>query len=168
MRAQLVEALEMVRRECLLPDHVASVVGAALEQFGDSPGLVRRIYSHDLRHGEACVYGEARAAAVIDIVRERERQEGKCATKRAEGMEWLTCADTRMDDGEKLAVLMEEVGEVAHELTEALAGAVGPDVTVPRLRAELVQVAAVALEWVESSYEPVDPAFVVIGVEERS
>lgn len=52
--------------------------------------------------------------------------------------------------GLKLAALMEEVGEVAHELTydQAVGPARGPD--RDRLVKELLQVASVALSWVES------------------
>jgi len=32
------------------------------------------------------------AVALAAVVRERERQERKCAEKREEGLEWLTCA----------------------------------------------------------------------------
>jgi hypothetical protein len=47
----------------------------------------------------------------------------------------------------KLAALMEEVGEVAHELTYDCEGGSG---VRERLVQELLQVASVALSWVES------------------
>lgn len=48
-------------------------------------------------------------------------------------------------DGEWLPILMEEVGEVAHELTyDAGPGALA------RIRKELVQVAAMACAWIEA------------------
>jgi NTP pyrophosphatase (non-canonical NTP hydrolase) len=50
-------------------------------------------------------------------------------------------------DAAWLPVLMEEVGEVAHELTY---DAFGGDTPVERLRKELVQVAAMACAWIES------------------
>ena len=85
--------------------------------------------------------------ALNEIEAERERQERKCAEKRAEGLTWLTCADPRMPDGEKLAVLMEEVGEVARELCDARAAREAPG---RNLRVELIQVAAVAVAWAEA------------------
>lgn len=45
---------------------------------------------------------------------------------------------------EKLAILVEEVGEVAHELTY------DTDDSLENLRSELIQVASVALTWYES------------------
>lgn len=57
-----------------------------------------------------------------------------------------TCSDD-IPTGSKLAMLMEEVGEVARELCEE---AQGRPLNTNRLRKELVQVAAVAAAWVES------------------
>lgn len=76
--------------------------------------------------------------AVLD---ERQRQENHWPGQ--------TCADA-LPHTAKLAILLEEVGEVAHELTEALnAGDIeAPD--TDKLRTELVQVAAVAVAWIES------------------
>ena len=52
-----------------------------------------------------------------------------------------------MSGAEWLAVLMEEVGEAAREvLRQRVVG----DGDVRRLREELVQVAAVAVQWVEA------------------
>lgn len=62
-----------------------------------------------------------------------------------------TCAGF-LPHAAKLAVLLEEVGEVAHELTEALNESPGgietPD--IDNLRTELTQVASCAIAWVES------------------
>lgn len=87
------------------------------------------------------------ARVLIDVVDERTRQEAKCAQKRDEGLEWLTCADPRMEDGDRLAVLGEEFGEVCREICDARAEKRDPD---PNLRVELVQMIAVAVAWVES------------------
>lgn len=81
-----------------------------------------------------------------DTLAERERQERKCEQKCSEGLAWLTCADPKMPDGDKLAVLTEEVGEVARELCEARAAKTEPS---DNLRVELIQVAAVAMAWAE-------------------
>ncbi len=75
------------------------------------------------------------------IWRERDRQEELVdAGKFAE-----TCADPKMADGIKLAVLMEGVGDVA---TEVLGG--GSEERLIHLRTELIQVAAVAAAWIEA------------------
>ena len=54
-----------------------------------------------------------------------------------------TCADTGMTHAERLAVLVEEVGEAA---TEVMNGREN------ELRYELIQVAAVAVAWIEALY----------------
>lgn len=85
--------------------------------------------------------------ALGEVAQERARQELKCAQKRDEGLLWLTCADPRMPAEERLAVLVEEVGEVARELCDARAEKREP---APNLRVELVQVAAIAVGWIEA------------------
>lgn len=50
---------------------------------------------------------------------------------------------TGRSDGDRLAILMEEVGEVAHELTYDASG------DKDKLVRELIQVAAMAATWVE-------------------
>jgi len=57
-----------------------------------------------------------------------------------------------MDPHQKLAVLVEEVGEVSQELNDATEG--GRPVWTDHLRAELVQVAACAVAWLESMDGP--------------
>lgn len=73
-----------------------------------------------------------------EISDERERQE----ELKASGRFSETCADAGMSPTLKLAVLTEEVGEVARCLCDGDSNA--------RLREELVQVAAVAMAWLES------------------
>lgn len=73
------------------------------------------------------------AAVLYDVAAERERQNRLWS--REPGI-WHD------PDGVKLAVLTEEVGEVARALLELES----PE----RLRAELVQVAAVATAWAET------------------
>jgi NTP pyrophosphatase (non-canonical NTP hydrolase) len=81
----------------------------------------------------------AEQEVVLQLVRdERAQQEARKADARWE----FTCADDGMADLEKLAVLGEEFGEVARALIEQQA--------TTALRAELVQVAAVAVAWAES------------------
>jgi NTP pyrophosphatase (non-canonical NTP hydrolase) len=83
--------------------------------------------------------------AAIDI--ERQRQERQWPGQ--------SCSDD-IPIGRKLSILFEEVGEVAHELTEWYETAFRSEVTpgmIPlpeNLRTELVQVAAVAVAWIES------------------
>lgn len=60
-----------------------------------------------------------------------------------------TCACPSMDDGLRLAVLTEEVGEVARELCEYASGNRSSAEFRKNLVAELTQVAAVAVAWIE-------------------
>jgi hypothetical protein len=85
-----------------------------------------------------------------DIALERERQEEIGRTKRAAGIDWRSCADPDMagGDGTRYLVLGEEVGEVANAVLEAGYGNSASDDA--HLREELVQVAAVAVAWVEA------------------
>lgn len=55
-----------------------------------------------------------------------------------------TTLSDQMDSREKLTILVEEVGEVAHQLTHDVAD------DTDALTKELLQVASVALMWVES------------------
>ena len=82
---------------------------------------------------------------VLEHVRnERHRQE----ELRRAGRFKETCASATMDEGVKLAVLLEEVGEVARALLEK--GDAANDKHGVELRKELVQVAAVCVAWVEA------------------
>lgn len=77
-----------------------------------------------------------------EIGKERVRQE----SLKREGRFKHTLADRGMDDGEKLAAICEEVGEVGRAL-------LGNRMLVQdggNLRKELIQVAALAVAWVES------------------
>jgi len=80
---------------------------------------------------------------LLEVVAERARQE----RLKAEGRFRFSCADVEMSNGERLAVLGEEFGEVARAFleTQRLAN----DRHNKDLRAELIQVAAVAVAWVE-------------------
>ena len=84
-----------------------------------------------------------RGVVLHDISRERDRQE----RLREAGKFPATCADPTRSDAEKLPVLIEEVGEAARAMCEA-GGAT--DVQSAGLRDELVQVAAVAVAWIEA------------------
>lgn len=75
-----------------------------------------------------------------DIARERERQQ---KLKKSGQLPW-TCADQKPSDGNKLSVMAKQVGDLA---TEVL---VNEDDHRASVRAELVQVAAVAVAWIES------------------
>lgn len=87
--------------------------------------------------------------AVRDVLWERDSQE----ERKADGRFTHTCADREgMTDHERLTVLMEEVGELARELLTQDGRRLARDTigTPEALRAELVQVAAVAIAWLES------------------
>ncbi len=79
----------------------------------------------------------ARSAVVGSILDERHRQE----RLKAEGRFLHTPADPEMSDTAFLAVLVEEVGEVARAINDAEG--------VARLRDELIQVAAVCVARLE-------------------
>lgn len=81
-------------------------------------------------------------APFLDIQVERQRQERRHGIQAA-------AHPLSMSDAERLAILTEELGEVAHEVNECRLGhhLESPD---SYLRAELVQVAAVAVAWIEA------------------
>jgi hypothetical protein len=81
---------------------------------------------------------------INEITDERFRQE----KLRVEGRFAHTCADPDVDEGYKMCVLIEEVGEVGRALMEKM-GKIG-DRHNKDLRKELIQVAAVAMAWAES------------------
>lgn len=81
---------------------------------------------------------------------ERLRQERKCAAMLAEGLRWHSCDSDGLTDHEKLAVLVEEVGEVAKECCDARAAGELSDEARSRLRGELIQTAVVAVAWIEA------------------
>lgn len=75
-----------------------------------------------------------KARVLSEVYEERVRQE----ELKASGRFAYTCADAECTDGQALAILVEEVGEVARAMCEGKG-----------LRDELIQVAAVAVAWVE-------------------
>ena len=58
-----------------------------------------------------------------------------------------SCADVGVSDFERLAILAEEFGEVAHEVNETIGG--HAPLNREKLRKELVQVAAVCVAWLQ-------------------
>lgn len=88
-------------------------------------------------------------SVLLEVGSERLRQEERCEAKLAEGLNWHSCASPLLADGDKLAVLVEEVGEVAKECCDMRADGETPEARL-RLRTELIQVAAVATAWAES------------------
>ncbi len=83
--------------------------------------------------------------AVLKEVRaERYRQD---ALKR-QGKFPFTCADGELSDIEKLAILMEEVGEAATACMHLRGYGTSTD-KPQNLRKELIQVAAVCVAWLE-------------------
>jgi len=92
----------------------------------------------------------ATGPVLADVHAERIRQEMIGATKRSLGIDWRSCADPEMagGDGTRFLVLGEEVGEVANAVLEASYGADGAGDR--HLREELIQVAAVAVAWIEA------------------
>jgi hypothetical protein len=94
--------------------------------------------------------GQATADVLVDVHAERVRQEKIGRRKRRRGIDWRSCADPDMAGGDdkRAAVLGEEFGEVCRAVLEAGYGTHGADDAA--LRAELVQVAAVATAWCEA------------------
>lgn len=82
--------------------------------------------------------------ALSDVNEERFRQE----ELRRSGKFYWTCADVGPSDEAKLAVLSEEVGEVARLVVESVIDPKRRD--KKKLREELIQVAAVAVAWAEA------------------
>jgi NTP pyrophosphatase (non-canonical NTP hydrolase) len=87
-----------------------------------------------------------RDAIFQEISAERARQD----MLKAEGRFEFTCADPESSDWYALAVLTEEVGEAAR----AVLGKHGKVLDGGDLRKELIQVAAVAVAWIEGLDHP--------------
>lgn len=85
---------------------------------------------------------------VVDILVERLHQ----GTLKARGKFKYTCADAQMKNSERACVLVEEVGEVCRAVLNVDGLAKDQDYmgNVEHLRAELIQVSAVALAWLEA------------------
>lgn len=84
---------------------------------------------------------------LMDVGSERLRQD----VLKERGRFEYTCADNGLTSAEKLACLVEEVGEVAQEVLTQEGRRIACDTIGTRevLRKELVQVAAVAVAWIE-------------------
>lgn len=85
---------------------------------------------------------------IARVVRERHRQDDL----KAEGRFRFTCADDEMSNVERLACLVEEVGEVAQEVLTQKDRRLARDTegTDEALREEITQVAAICVAWLES------------------
>ena len=100
----------------------------------------------------AAVSFDVLSKAMGAVVAERSRQE----KLKAEGRFAVSCADRgegELSHAERLTVRVEEVGEVAREVLAYAARVPAPlDVTetIEALRGEVVQVAAVALAWIQA------------------
>jgi hypothetical protein len=92
---------------------------------------VDRTADHELGGGTAL-------SQRLDIVKEILSERGRQDRLLEDGTIPWNCADPAVPDGEKLAVLLEEVGEVAKAHLEDT-----------NLREELVHVAAVCVQWIE-------------------
>lgn len=85
---------------------------------------------------------------LIDVGSERLRQD----ILKEQGRFQFTCADDGLTNAEKLACMTEELGEVAKEVLTQEGRRLARDSlgTSAGLRKELVQVAAVAVAWIEA------------------
>jgi NTP pyrophosphatase (non-canonical NTP hydrolase) len=86
--------------------------------------------------------------AVHAILAERRRQD----KLKAEGRFKHTCADDGMGNSDRLACLVEEVGEVAQEVLTQKGRRLARDTegSEEALREEITHVAAICLAWLES------------------
>ena len=89
---------------------------------------------------------EVNEVVLEDIRKELIRQE----KLKAAGKFKYTAADVECPDLDRLAALMEEIGESATASMEERSTATPRDEKPSSLRKELIQVAAVACAWVES------------------
>jgi NTP pyrophosphatase (non-canonical NTP hydrolase) len=94
------------------------------------------------------VMGARLERVLRDVGSERLRQD----VLKAQGRFEHTPADPEVNHYERLAMLAEEVGEVAKETLGQAEGKLAHDNDVDRasLRKELIQVAAVAVAWIEA------------------
>lgn len=107
---------------------------------------------HDEPSGEILFLRLESFKVIEEVYKERGRQED---LRKAGKFAW-TCADPTQSNARKLAVLAEEFGEVAREVTEEIISGdkKDPDGRIPilkqNIRKELIQVAAVCVAWVEA------------------
>lgn len=81
------------------------------------------------------------------INNERNRQEQLKKTGRFD----FSCSDPGITNAGRLAVLVEEVGEAAHEVNEGIGLPMNCRfIDLERLRKELIEVAAVTVAWIEA------------------
>jgi hypothetical protein len=80
--------------------------------------------------------------ALLDVFEERQRQETIWPGQ--------TLAGPSMTDVERLAIVAEEFGEVAHDAVDATWPTTGYRPAPADLRRELVQLAACCVAWVEA------------------
>ena len=92
-----------------------------------------------------------RGRILRDVWQERERQEELCR----QGKFTHTAASPDLPNGYRLTALVEEVGEAAEAVLER-DGYIGKPKGTD-LRKELVQVAAVAVAWIEALDRTADP-----------
>jgi hypothetical protein len=94
------------------------------------------------------IWPDTKTGDILSLVNEeRNRQEDL----KRKGKFAYTCADPASDlftNSDKLTVLVEEVGEAAHEINEGIGP--GRRVDMAKLKKELIEVAAVAVAWAES------------------
>ncbi len=85
-------------------------------------------------------------ATLAEVRLEVQRQAAACASARGGGLYWWPAGSPRLLPEQSLAILVEEVGEVARELCDARARR---EPGGGNLRVELIQVAAIAVAWAD-------------------
>lgn len=92
------------------------------------------------------------STSMLDILHEVRQERIRQEELKAEGRFLFTCADNGLTNAEKLACLIEEVGEAAREVLTQPDRPLASDTigTATALRRELIHVAAVAVAWIEA------------------
>lgn len=118
-------------------------MSAAMEALRDARTL-RRVFKPALDAQRVIQAAPLPTAMVLaEVAQERERQRRLLAASKI----GCDCANPDVNDFKKLAVLTEELGEVAEALQRP--GQLSRAVTAHK-RKELIQLAAVAVAWAES------------------
>lgn len=90
---------------------------------------------------------ETGGQAVACVLAELDRQITLCRAGRFS----YCIGDGRLSHAENVAILLEELGELAHEMTEGIG--VGRAVVLPRIVAELTQVCACLARWMYATHQ---------------
>ena len=114
----------------------------------DYPALAREVARMLEEQREAAATDPTRDLKMWGVYAEVKAERVRQVLLKAAGKFRHTPSDVDMDEGDKLAALMEEVGEASEALLERR-GLIGKPKGTD-LRKELIQVAAIAIGWIEA------------------